>query len=60
MADVPALRRKAAAAFPSGHPVRALLENLPDVVTPEELAAIGPAILALAATPKDGNVAHSR
>ena len=51
MADVPALRRKAAAAFPSGHPVRTLLENLPDVLTSEQLAAIGPSLIVLAATP---------
>ena len=50
-ADIPALRRKAAAAFPSGHPVRTLLENLPDVLTSEQLAAIGPSLIVLAATP---------
>lgn len=51
-ADVPALRRKARAAFPSDHPVRVLLDNLPDELTAEEFAAIGPSILVLGATPK--------
>ena len=49
--SIPVLRAKARAAFPAGHPVRTLLDNLPDVLTSEELAAIGPSILVLAATP---------
>ncbi len=52
--DLPALRAKARAAFPGGHPVRVLLENLPDTLTAEEFTAIGPSILVLAATPKEG------
>lgn len=60
MADIPALRRKAAAAFPSGHPVRTLLESIPDTLTPDQIVAIGPSIMALAATPKDKNDARAR
>jgi hypothetical protein len=52
-ADIPALRAKARTAFPAGHPVRTLLDNLPDALTSEQLAAIGPSIMALAATPAD-------
>jgi len=47
--DLPALRTKARATFPSGHPVRVLLDNLPDELTAEEFSAIGPSVLALAA-----------
>lgn len=47
--DLPALRTKARAAFPSGHPVRVLLDNLPDGLTADEFSAIAPSILALTA-----------
>ncbi len=50
--DLPALRAKARAAFPAGHPVRTVLESLPDTLTPAEFAAIGASILVLAANPQ--------
>ncbi len=50
--DLPALRAKAKTAFPADHPVRAILNNLPDSLTSEQFAAIGPSILVLASDPQ--------
>lgn len=54
--NVPALRAKARAAFPAGHPVRTILESLPDALTPEQFATVAPSILVLASDPRDAPV----